>query len=86
MTNIMADIPYLEYGLVQRGGVWYYTQNRPGTIWFDTVNNSKGWTIDFNLKVVNVDNSDIILYNDSDKGSGIYVNDGTRKEILTFIS
>ncbi len=86
MANIMEYIPGLEYALMQRGGVWYYTQNRPGTTWFDTVNNSKGWTIDFNLKVLNVDNSDIALSNDSDKGSGVYVNDGTRKEVLTFLT
>ena len=79
-------IPGLEYLLMQKGGVCYYTQNRPGTKWFDTVSNSKGWTIDFNLKVVNVDNGDVSLYDDYNKGSGLYINDGTRKEVIIFLT
>lgn len=76
-----------EYGtLAGGGGTWYYTQNKPGTKWYDFVNNEKGWTIDFNLKVVNIENSNFVLDEDREKGIGIYINDGIRKESLTFLT
>ena len=74
-----------EYGVIG-GGRWYYTQNKPGTKWFDNVDNSKGWTIDFNLTVNGVVNSEAVLAEDLIKGIGIYINDGTRKETISFLT
>ena len=31
-----------EYG-EGRGGVWYYTQNKFGSNWFNKVSNQQGW-------------------------------------------
>ena len=39
-----------EYGST-KGGVWYYTQNKFGSDWVNKVDNSKGWTVDFNSKI-----------------------------------
>jgi hypothetical protein len=70
-----------------RPGSWYYTQNKFGTQWFDNVDNQKGWTADFNLTVADIQNSDWILdENSKAKGVGVYVNDGTREEIINFLT
>jgi hypothetical protein len=68
------------------GGVFYYTQNRPGTKWFDSVNNSNGWTVDFSLRVADVVNSDEVIDENSTGGLGIYVNDGSKKEVVNFLT
>lgn len=74
-----------EYNAL-RGGNWYYTQNKPGTKWFDTVNNSTGWTVDFTLQVSDVENSDIVIDENSIRGAGFYINDGNKQEIITFLT
>jgi hypothetical protein len=69
-----------------KGGVWYYTQNKPGSEWVDKVSNSKGWSVDFNLRVNDVHNSQISLGEDAKgKGSGIYINDGEKQEVINFL-
>ena len=69
------------------GNVWYYTQNKFGSDWVNKVDNSKGWTVDFNLRVSDVHNTDwIIDENNKGKGIGIYVNDGTRQEVINFLT
>lgn len=74
------------YGEPKKGGVWYYKQDKPGTPWFDNVDNDKGWTVDFNLKVSDIqDSKDSLLYDVLD-GVGIYVNDGVAKESITFLT
>lgn len=71
---------------IKRGGIWYYCHDRPGTEWYDKVNNEKGWTVDFNLKVEAIVNSTMVLDEDYKGGSGIYINDGKRKESITFLT
>ena len=79
----MAD----EYGVIGKGGRWYYAHNKFGTEWFDKVDNNKGWTVDFNLRVVDIQNSDFTLdEDDKTKGIGIYVNDGFRQETINFLT
>lgn len=68
------------------GGFWYYKQDRPGTEWFDHADNSKGWTIDFNLKVLDVNDSIENLLEDILDGAGVYVNDGVAQESITFLT
>ncbi|MFA5759071.1 MAG: hypothetical protein WC942_06940, partial [Clostridia bacterium] len=68
------------------GGNTYYTQNIPGTYWFDNVSNDKGWTIDFNLKVIDIKNSESVLNETINNGVGIYINDGTKKEIIEILT
>jgi len=66
------------------GGMCYYTQNKPGTQWVDKVDNNKGWTIDFGLKVRNINDSEVVLSENQNDGIGIYVNDGKKKEVINF--
>lgn len=66
------------------GGKWYYAQNRPGTPWFDIVNNNIGWTVQFNLDVIRVQNSDSLSDIDPPDGLGIYFNDGSYQETIYF--
>ena len=73
------------YTVQEPGGVWYYTHNKPGTDWFNEVDNDRGWTVDFNLKVIASDNSDPTNLTDNKaNGAGIYVNDGVKQETITF--
>jgi len=75
-----------EYG-AQKGGVCYYTQNRFGTEWFNNADNKKGWTIDLNLRVSDVQNSEWFAdENKKGNGIGLYVNDGTRQETINFLT
>ncbi len=77
----------IEYGADARGGKWYYTNNKFGTKWFDNVNNNKGWTVDFSLMVVDVQNNDNILdKNTKARGIGVYVNDGAKQEEINFLT
>ena len=69
------------------GGVYYYTQNKFGSDWVNKVDNEKGWTLDFNLRVSDIQNSDwIIDENNKGKGVGVYVNDGTKQETINFLT
>lgn len=80
------NIPILdEYGSYYRGGHWFYTQRKPGTTWFDGVSNKKGWSVDFNLRISDVQNSHTTLDEEGKaNGVGVYVNDGTRQETINF--
>ena len=70
-----------------RGGVWYYTQNKFGMDWVNKVQNTKGWTVDFNLRVADVQNSEAVIdENTKGHGVGVYVNDGTRQETINFLT
>lgn len=79
-------IPATEYGFENRGGRWYYTQRKPGTTWVDNVSNSKGWTVDFRLRVNDIQDSLNTVIEDQIDGVGIYVNDGEREEIIKFLT
>ncbi|KKM03149.1 hypothetical protein LCGC14_1777300, partial [marine sediment metagenome] len=81
--NNPADLS--EYGRMG-GGQWYYSHNSPGTKWFNEVSNDAGWTVDFNLTVNGVTNSEMVFNEDPTKGIGIYINDGTRKETISFLT
>ena len=74
------------YGEYERitGGKWYYSQNKPGSRWYDTVDNSKGWTVDMGLQVVDINNSSALSTNEPPNGMGLYINDGTRQESIYF--
>lgn len=66
------------------GGICYLSQRTHGHAWFDKVDNSKGWQTEFSLTVGSVEQN-IENDNDLDKeGVGVYVNDGTRQEIIIF--
>ena len=80
-----------KYGLDEyeslRAGSLFYTQRKFGSEWFNEVDNKKGWTVDFNLRVVDVQNSDRLLDEESKvKGIGIYVNDGSNQEVVNFFT
>ncbi len=70
-----------------KGGVWYYTQDKFGSEWFNKVSNNKGWSVDFNLRVSDVQNSNLLVNdNDKGKGAGVYVNDGSKQEVVNFFN
>lgn len=77
---------YNEYTVESGGGFWYYKQDKPGTEWFDHADNSKGWTVDFNLKVSDINDSIENLIEDAIDGAGVYVNDGVAQESITFLT
>lgn len=64
--------------------IHYYTQRTHGHHWHDNVDNTKGWQIafDFDLEILEADNQEDT--NIEKHGFGIYVNDGTRQEIIYF--
>jgi hypothetical protein len=82
----MPTSEYNEYNVESGGGLWYYKQDKPGSEWFDNASNSSGWTVDFNLKVTDVSDSIDSLSEDALDGAGIYVNDGTAQESITFLT
>jgi len=92
LVAICAD-PYIsasvadadEYGF-KATGKWYYRQDKPGTAWFDRVDNGKGWTLDFTLTVNNVENTAGFSDTGEPDGLGIYVNDGTFRETIYFLA
>jgi len=83
VTIIEKEADPYEYGFAH-GGKWYYSQNKPGSAWVDKASNSKGWTVDFNLEVLRVENSDFMSVTDPPDGLGVYLNDGTKQETIYF--
>ncbi len=81
----LFDNEYLDEYAAIHGGKWYYAQNKPGTKWFDLVDNEKGWTLDFNLRVFNVENSYSLSDTDEPSALGIYFNDGSYQEKVYFL-
>jgi len=65
-------------------GKYYYSQNMPGTPWFDNVTNQKGWRVDFTLAVSAVSNNSQASNTDSPDGAGLYFNDGSAYESVYF--
>ena len=79
------DPVYFDVYRPVHGGKWFYSQNKPGSQWFDNVSNEKGWTVDFNLEVLKVENSNIPTQALDPDGLGVYFNDGTRYESIYFL-
>tara|TARA_B100001778_G_scaffold334404_1_gene345633 strand:+ start:45152 stop:53575 length:8424 start_codon:yes stop_codon:yes gene_type:complete len=67
------------------GGKWFYSHRKPGTGWFDSVSNSKGWTVDFDVRIENIEDSDRPSDIDEPEGCGLYLNDGTYYENIYFL-
>ena len=75
-----------EYG-ENKGSLYYCTQNKFGTDWVNKADNAKGWTVDFNLRVSDVHNSELISSGDGKAiGVGVYVNDGKKQETINFLT
>lgn len=68
------------------GGKWFYSQRRPGTPWFDKVDNSVGWSVDFDLTVESVEDSDRPSNTPDPEGAGLYLNDGKFYETINFLT
>lgn len=58
------------------GGKWFYTHRKHGTPWFEKVDNEKGWTVDFDVTLDRVEDSDRPSDVDNPEGLGLYLNDG----------
>jgi len=67
-------------------GKWFYSHRKKGTPWFDRVSNEKGWTVDFDLRIDEMEDSDTPSNVSNTKGIGIYINDGLCSENISFMS
>ena len=67
------------------GGKWFYTQRRPGSPWFDKVDNAKGWICDFDLTVEAVEDSDRPSNVSDPEGVGLFFADGRFSDNLEFL-
>jgi len=67
------------------GGKWFYSHRKPGTPWVNNVSNSRGWTVDFDVKVELAEDSDRPSDIDDPEGSGLYINDGVFYENIYFL-
>lgn len=68
------------------GGNWFYSHKKPGTPWFDRVNNDVGWTIDFDLAVEAIEDQDRPSDTIDPGGAGLYINDGKYQETISFLT
>jgi len=84
--TFLADDPYNPgpYSSTA-GGKWFYSHRKPGTPWFDNVDNDKGWTIDFDIRLDSVEDSDRPSDVSDPEGAGIYINDGKYSENILFL-
>jgi len=67
------------------GGKWFYSHRKPGTPWFDKASNQKGWTVDFDIRIDAVEDSDRPSNTSGPEGAGIYINDGAYTENIHFL-
>lgn len=75
----------LKINTQNTSGKLYYTQNAPGTKWFDNVSNEGGWTVSFSILSGAETLQDISASNTATPdGAGIYINDGTYWENVYF--
>lgn len=68
------------------GGKWFYSHRRPGTPWFDKVDNTVGWSVDFDLTVESIEDSDRPSNVPNPEGAGLYLNDGQYRETINFLT
>ena len=68
------------------GGKLYFSQSEKGSKWFDIVDNKKGWTVAFSMKVFSLADDVKSSATDKPDGFGIYVNDGTYQEVVHFFT
>lgn len=73
--------PYGTYST----GKWFYSHRKKGTPWFERVDNSRGWTVDFSLRMESYEDSDTPSNVIKPKGCGLYVNDGSYSENVWFL-
>lgn len=81
VTDTYNPSPYGTYST----GKWFYCHRKKGTPWFERVDNSRGWTIDFSLRIDDFEDSDTPSNTGKPKGTGIYVNDGLCSENIWFL-
>ena len=83
-TECYFDPYFSEFDDTRHGGKVYFRQNKPGTPWYDLVSNTKGWTVDFDLTVLKIENGGVLADTDQPAAVGIYVNDGVCNEVIYF--
>ncbi len=84
-TGFATGDPYDPYKYAIRShAVHYYSQRTHGHSWFDNVDNKKGWQVSFSFDLDALEADDYELQDIDKTGFGVYVNDGTRQEILYF--
>lgn len=64
--------------------IHYYSQRTHGHAWYDRVDNSSGWQVQFGFELETLEADDFSETNMEKQGFGIYVNDGTYQEIIHF--
>ncbi len=63
-------------------GIHYFTQRAPGHAWFDNVDNAMGWQVTFAMSLAELEQDDFVEEYTYHQGFGVYVNDGTRQELI----
>lgn len=86
-TNTQFDVddeyfPYIYK--INTHAVHYYTQRTHGHTWYDMVDNSNGWQVEFRFLLDALEADDYSDTNTQKSGFGVYVNDGSRQEIIYF--
>jgi hypothetical protein len=74
--------PY--YQQMNSSAIHYYSQRSPGHAWFDNVDNQKGWRVSFSFLLSALEADDFVEEGMHHDGFGMYLNDGTRQEIVYF--
>lgn len=77
--------PYDPYRYpVQSHAIHYYSQRTHGHAWYDRVDNEKGWQITFSFQLERLEQDDFQNDQIRHAGFGVYINDGTKQEIIHF--
>ncbi|MCK5850755.1 MAG: hypothetical protein KAH23_07555, partial [Kiritimatiellae bacterium] len=88
-TSVIANAedpydPYIgDFSQIVSRAIHYYSQRTHGHAWFDGVDN-KGWRASFSFFLEKLEADDPGGTSLEHHGFGVYVNDGTRQEILYF--
>jgi len=84
-TGFYSGDPYDPYKFsIASHAIHYYSQRTHGHSWFDNVDNNKGWQVSFSFELENLESDDYEEQNLDKSGFGVYVNDGSRQEIIYF--
>lgn len=84
-ANISQDVSGLTINTAN-GGKAYYTQRNHGTKWFDFVSSETGWTVNFTLQVINVNDDNSGSNTESPDGCGVFASDGSYAENIYFLA
>lgn len=84
-SGFFSGDPYDPYKFaLSSHAIHYYSQRTHGHSWYDNVDNEKGWQVSFGFDLESLEADDYEDQNLDKTGFGVYINDGTRQEVLYF--